>query len=118
MGAHTFSHALVALLLGAATFAVTRRSLRAGIAVVLMSLVRAGSSLPGLTAYFLTARWGALFGFAEVLVPRGLAALGPIPRRASLVAALPVVAFASVAWSVEPRLTLERSATFAVLVVV
>ena len=102
--------AALAVLLGG------RRSLGLSFALAVAAATLANGSLSGMKELFLTARWGALAALAVVAVraaapevtAEGLLRLAPL-------AALPGFALISAAWSTDPRLTIERSLAFGVL---
>jgi hypothetical protein len=109
-------HALVASALAAlVTAAVFRRSPGAALTVVLAALIASNSSLAWLKSPFLTARWAALLVLAALLLPTLRRANRDELRALALLAVVPAVCLLSAAWSVDARLTLERAATFAVL---
>lgn len=95
-------------------FVTGRRSPAAGFALVLVALIGASSSIGPVKELFLQVRWGALAGLATAFV-------WPLPTRAEatrsvlLVLSIPVVAVASAAWSIEPRLTILRALSFGTL---
>lgn len=109
--------AIVAVVVAGLIVAGARRvSTAAPFALTLLALVLANGSILRLKHVFLDARWGALVGCAAVLgieLLRDRAAL----RRLLVFAGLPVLGLVSALWSVDPRLTVERSASFGLLLV-
>lgn len=106
---------VAAIGLGIATLLVARWRLGAGLAVAVAALALGGSSVDAVRDVFQTARWGPLAALALVpLLDRR------IPRRPApthlLAGGAVAVAAISAAWSVDPRLTVARAASFAVVI--
>ncbi|HUP32693.1 MAG TPA: transporter substrate-binding domain-containing protein [Gaiellaceae bacterium] len=102
----------IALTVGVLVLA--RRSLALAFAAVLVALLLASSSIGAVKEVFLDLRWAALAGLA-------LSLLWPLPRPRELTRLQLVVlgvvplAAASALWSIDPRLTLLRTVSFALL---
>ena len=108
--------ALVASLGAAVTVVVLgRRSVAAAIGATFLALIASNSSLGWLKQPFLTARWAALLPLAVVLIPVARRLPQTRARRLLWLAILPGLALVSSAWSVEPKLTIERAASFGIL---
>lgn len=97
-----------------ATGVAARRHPPIALAIVLLGLLLASASVGEVKEVFLTARWGAL-----VVLP--LALFWPLPRRLEelsfelgAVAVTAVLALSAV-WSIDPKLTLMRAASFGLL---
>jgi O-antigen ligase len=110
--------AAIAVVAAATVVAASRRwSTAAPIALTILALVLSNGSVSQLKDVFLNARWGALaaaaaaFAFELPRNPRDLVRLLPL-------AGLPGLGLLSAIWSVEPRLTIERGASFGLLLVV
>src|SRR4051812_28647344 len=109
----------MALTFGVGLLVVVARRISIGVVVslTLLALLASNSSLTGLKSNFLVARWGALAAAALVLLPELIRADATVRRRLLPLAFLPALGVLSAIWSVDPRLTVERSATFGVLVI-
>lgn len=96
------------------TAIAARRHPPAALALVLVGLLLASSSLTAVRDIFLTARWGGLVALPLVL-------LWPLPRRIGDVTlelgavAIAVALALSAVWSIDPQLTLMRAASFGLL---
>lgn len=97
-----------------ATGVAARRHPPIALAIVLLGLLLASASVGEVKEVFLAARWGAL-----VVLP--LALFWPLPRRLEelsfelgAVAVTAVLALSAV-WSIDPKLTLMRAASFGLL---
>jgi len=108
---------LLGIALACVVFVAARRSLAAAFAGLVAAQVASNSSIPWLKVRFLDARWGALAALALAALPVLRRGLPRTPWLASL-ALLPVFGFVSAAWSVDPRLSVERSVSFGALLVV
>jgi hypothetical protein len=100
------------------TGAVTVRAPAAGFALALLGAVGGISSIGAVKESFGTVRWGTLAALAvglAVVVVRRRNELRLDPRTLLLLGLLPLVGVVSAAWSFDPRLTVERTCSFAVL---
>jgi ABC-type amino acid transport substrate-binding protein/O-antigen ligase len=113
--AHDVHDALAIGVAVAATCLGWRRSRGTALAVVLACEIASNSSLTWLKQPFLAARWAALITLALLIAPEFRRAPRRLILRVGLLAILPALATLSALWSVEPQLTLERAATFAVM---
>jgi hypothetical protein len=109
---------VLGLAIAAVVVVAARRSLAAAFAICLLALVGASCSIPELRDAFLTARWPPLLALAAVLAWPPRAVFARPSRFEWLLVAAVAVALASVAWSVDPRLTAMRAVSFGVLLFV
>jgi O-antigen ligase/ABC-type amino acid transport substrate-binding protein len=109
-----------ALLLASAglVIVVARRSIGGAIVITFAALVAANSSFSQVKSAFLEARWGAIVSLAVILA-LSLRRLDRSSLRALLpLLVLPALGLASALWSVDPRLTVARVASFGLLLAI
>lgn len=107
----------LAALLGGGVFLLARRHLAAGVVTTVFLVACGSSSVIWLKYTFLTARWGPLAGLAAAVVWSSRRSIRWRPMYWVLIAMVGF-GFLSAAWSITPSLTLQRTISLAVLLVV
>ncbi len=109
------SGAVAVVVVLAAVLLAYRRSPGTAFAVVVAALCASNSGFLWLKQPFLTARWAATIALAVLLLPELRRADAAARRALALLAILPALCLASALWSVDPRLTVERAFSFALV---